>query len=151
MDLTLGSGWPFGGAQVPIRDAAGKLRIVRAPNSRRSAPPAVAGHRRGRKTSGRFSRPHQGKPIASEEIRELTEIKDGAVTLPDGLQGAHEALFFISSRSGMMVKRPAVGAEGFVLNHYDRAAVEGYLKNVGDRLMQALASQSSLRNFLRQP
>jgi len=30
-------------------------------------------------------------------------------------------LFFISSRSGMMVKRAAVGAEGFVLNHYDRA------------------------------
>ena len=38
----------------------------------------------------------------------------------------------------MMVKRAAFGAEGFVLNHYDRAAVESYLKNVGDRLMQAL-------------
>ena len=33
--------------------------------------------------------------------------------------------------------RAAVGAEGFVLNHYDRLAVEHYLKNVGDRLMQA--------------
>jgi hypothetical protein len=40
----------------------------------------------------------------------------------------------------MMVKRPAVGAEGFVLNHYDRPAVESYLKNVGDRLMQAFGA-----------
>jgi hypothetical protein len=46
-------------------------------------------------------------------------------------------LFFISSRSGMMVKRAAVGAEGFVLNHYDRAAVDHYLRAVGDRLLSA--------------
>ena len=27
MDLTLGSGWPFGGPHVPITQAAGRLRI----------------------------------------------------------------------------------------------------------------------------
>ena len=37
----------------------------------------------------------------------------------------------------MMVKRPALGAEGFVLDHYDRGALERYLESVGDRLMQA--------------
>jgi hypothetical protein len=31
MDLTLGSGWPYGGPQVPISQAAGKLRIERVP------------------------------------------------------------------------------------------------------------------------
>src|SRR5262249_7640556 len=35
------------------------------------------------------------------------------------------------------VKRPAVGAEGFVLDHYNRVAVDHYLKTIGDRLMQA--------------
>src|SRR5690348_15538690 len=29
MDLTLGSGWPFGGPQVPITEAASSLRVVR--------------------------------------------------------------------------------------------------------------------------
>ncbi len=29
MDLTLGSGWPYGGPNVPITEAAGKLRCVR--------------------------------------------------------------------------------------------------------------------------
>jgi hypothetical protein len=29
-DLTLGSGWPFGGPHIPITEAAGKLRLVSA-------------------------------------------------------------------------------------------------------------------------
>ena len=39
----------------------------------------------------------------------------------------------------MMVKRPAVGAEGFVLDHYDRAAIDNHLKFVGEKLLGALA------------
>ena len=60
--------------------------------------------------------------------------------LPDRAPHAREVLFFISSRTGMMVKRPAVGAEGFVLNHYDRAAVDHYLAAVGDRLLSAFGT-----------
>jgi hypothetical protein len=131
MDLTLGSGWPYGGPQVSVSDAAGKLRIVRTkiPEGARRLPVPSIGA--GEKLLAAFLR-------HGEEIRKLTEIKDGVATLPPGLQGSYEALFFVSSHTGMMVKRPAIGAEGFVLNHYDRVAVEGYLKNVGDRLLQAL-------------
>ena len=74
---------------------------------------------------------------ATEGLREVASISDGVLTLPDRSPRAREVLFFISSRSGMMVKRPAVGAEGFVLNHYDRAAVDHYLRAVGDRLLTA--------------
>ena len=38
------------------------------------------------------------------------------------------------------MKRAAVGAEGFVLDHYDRAAIDNHLKIVGDRLMQAFGA-----------
>lgn len=38
------------------------------------------------------------------------------------------------------MKRPAIGAEGFVLDHYDRGAIENYLRTTGDRLMQAFGS-----------
>jgi hypothetical protein len=72
------------------------------------------------------------------EIKELTSFHEGKILLPSGIHGEGEILFFIASRTGMMVKRPAFGAEGFVLNHYDRSAVESYLKNVGDPLLQAL-------------
>jgi len=141
MDLTLGSGWPFGGAQVPVRDAAGKLRVVRTrvpDGSRRMVVPDIGA---GEKFLAAFLARPQTQTATGEIVGELPEIREGAVTLPAGLQGPHEALFFISSRSGMMVKRPAVGAEGFVLNHYDRTAVEGYLSAVGDRLMGALRAQ----------
>jgi len=46
-------------------------------------------------------------------------------------------MFFIAGKSGMQVKRPAFGAEGYVLNHLDRPSVESYLKNTGDRLFSA--------------
>lgn len=131
MDLTLGSGWPYGGPQIPVSDAAGKLRIVRTrvPEGARRLPLPNIGT--GEKFLAAFL-------FRDRETSELADIKDGVANLPAGLNGVHEALFFISSRSGMMVKRPAVGAEGFVLNHYDGIAVDRYLKNVGDRLLQAL-------------
>ncbi len=52
--------------------------------------------------------------------REVTNVHDGAAWVPDLYQG--EVLFFLSSRTGQMVKRAAVGAEGFVVDHYDRTA-----------------------------
>jgi hypothetical protein len=142
MDLTLGSGWPFGGAQVPIQDAAGKLRIVRTRISAgaRNLPLPKIGL--GEKLLAIFLHTQN----SAEEPRELTEIKDEAVIIPAN-EASQEAIFFISSHTGMKVKRAAVGAEGFVLNHYDRGAVEGYLKNVGDRLMQALRPSSPYSIF----
>jgi len=46
-------------------------------------------------------------------------------------------LFFIASRTRQTVKRPAVGAEGWVLDHYDRAAIDTHLKIVGEPLLRA--------------
>jgi hypothetical protein len=87
-------------------------------------PPITAGE----KLLAVFLAQTQGQTIVPESVREITDLKDGAAWLPAGLEGTHEVLFFISSRTGMQVKRPAVGAEGYVLNHLDRAAAENYLK-----------------------
>jgi hypothetical protein len=131
MDLTLGSGWPFGGPSVPITEAAATLRSERVQvqtGTRRIPLPNLMP---GDKLLAVFS---------ADGLRELTDIHDGAVWLPAELQGPNEVLFFTSSRTGMQVKRPAVGAEGYVLNHLDKQATESYLKNVGDRLLQAFGS-----------
>jgi len=141
MDLTVGSGWPYGGPQVSIDDAAGMLRSERAKieaGSRRIAVPNISA---GEKLIAVFLVQPRGPSIDAESIRELTEIKDGVVQLPAGLDASHEVLFFISSRTGMQVKRPAIGAEGFVLDHLSRTGTENYLSKVGDRLMQAFGSQ----------
>lgn len=149
MDLTLGSGWPYGGPSVSIEDAASTLRTerVKVPsNSQRIAIPNVAP---GEKLLAVFAARMQGQAasqqtgpstLRADDLRELTDIHDGAVWLPAGVDQSQEILFFIASRTGMQVKRPAVGAEGYVLNHLDATATEHYLKNVGDRLMQAFSS-----------
>jgi len=142
MDLTLGSGWPYGGPQVPVNHAAGQLRLHRVKvdgDSRRIPLPSLVA---GEKLLAVFLARVQGQSISPENLQELSiapsQAPDNqAVELPAGANEPREVLFFISSRTGMMVKRPAVGAEGFVVDHYDAAAVEEYQKKVGDRLMQA--------------
>jgi len=139
VDITVGSGWPYGGPQVGITDAAGRLRIERAvvpPDIGRVPVPDI---RPGERLMAAFLAP--SSPAATTDgVREVTRVEEGVLLLPDRATRAREALFFISSRSGMMVKRPAVGAEGFVLNHYDRAAVDHYLHAVGDRLLSAFGA-----------
>ena len=140
MDLTLGSGWPFGGPQVSVDQASGMLRTERAKlesNSRRLPLPNISA---GEKFIAAFVVRPRGDSIDPDSIQELTDVKDGVVQLPAGLDGPREVLFFISSRTGMMVKRPAIGGEGFVLDHMSRSATDSYLSTVGDRLMQAFGS-----------
>jgi hypothetical protein len=146
MDLTLGSGWPYGGPSVSIEDAASTLRAERVKlqgNSRRVPIPNIAP---GERLLAVFAARMQGQAasqqtgpstLRADDVRELTDIHNGAVWLSGDLDSSHEVLFFIAGRTGMQVKRPAVGAEGYVLNHLDSTATEHYLKNVGDRLMQA--------------
>lgn len=136
MDLTLGSGWPFGGPSVSIDDAAGMLRTERVKvdgQTRRIPLPNITA---GEKLITVFLARTEGQKIDAASLREQTEIRDGALWLPANLDGANELLFFISGRTGMQVKRPAIGAEGYVLNHMDRTATENYLKNVGEPLLR---------------
>jgi hypothetical protein len=136
VDLTLGSGWPYGGPQVKIADAAGKLRVERTVVPTGTTRVAVPDIRAGERLMAAFLSPRA--PAANvQELSEVRDIADGVLRLADRAPERREVLFFISSRTGMMVKRPAVGAEGYVLNHYDRAAVDRYLKSVGSRLLTA--------------
>ena len=140
-DLTLGSGWPFGGPTVPIELAAGRLRYEHTKvdtNSRFVKLPAIGP---GEKFIAAFLARSEGTSFAPDSIRELTTIKDGYIEVGNISAGENEVLFFISGRTGMQVKRPAVGAEGFVLDHLNRAATDHYLKTVGEKLLQALGSK----------
>jgi hypothetical protein len=128
IDITLGSGWPFGGPNIPVTQAAGKLRADRVgiPAGAASIPVPSIGN--GEKLLAAF--------IGTQQI---STIRDGRLYLPKD-PAAKQAVFFISSRTGMQVKRPAVGAEGFVLDHYDRAAIEAHLAFTGEKLLQAFGT-----------
>jgi hypothetical protein len=129
MDLTLGSGWPFGGPHIPVTQAAGRLRVehVTVPAKTFSIPvPYIA---EGEKFIAAF--------LASGN-RRLTDIDRGLLRMPHDVDGPQVVLVFIASRTGQTVKRPAVGAEGFVLDHYDRSAIANHLKHAGEPMLKAL-------------
>ena len=141
VDITLGSGWPFGGPHIPVTQAAGVMRVEMAaiPAGARSiAVPAIS---TGEKLLAIFVVPGSASHPDFTQARQLSSIQDGRLQLPADLSGSLTVLFYISSRTGMMVKRPSTGGEGFVLDHYDAAAIDTHLHAVGDRLLQAFDGQ----------
>ena len=139
LDLTLGSGWPYGGPMVPISDSAGMLRIQRVKVENSTQPILLPDLSEGEHLIAMFLGRHEPGASKPESFVEAPITPGGTVSLPPGMKG--EAIFFISSPTGQQVKRAAVGAEGFVVNHYDGTAVDHYLNNVGDRLLQAFDQQ----------
>ena len=136
-DLTLGSGWSFGGAKTPITEAAGQLRVERVKievGTKRVPVPSMIPSE---KLMSVFLAKPGGNTIAESDLTELSDFSDDNVYLPAPAATVSEVLFFISGKSGMQVKRPSFGAEGYVLNHLDKPSVENYLKSTGDRLFQA--------------
>ena len=73
------------------------------------------------------------KTALEGERLEIAELSPGGwgLKMDESFRRCFDAgynrVVFIGSRTGMMVKRPAVGAEGFVLDHYGRGPVDRYL------------------------
>lgn len=139
VDLTLGSGWPYGGPNIPIDLAAGKLRVVAVPlPSPESALPKL----------------NEGDSFIAAFVANGTPQHYDAATaqrvsgdvLPNALQPSSGAvpqveLFFFSSHTRQQVKRAANGGEGFVLDHMSKAAIETYLNTRGDALLGGFSAK----------
>ena len=136
MDITLGSGWSFGGPYIPLALAAARLR-----SDRFEIPPA--------KTSVARPAPYEGESLITAFIargalretdpasfRELDISGEGPIPLPQG-DGPRTLVFYFSGHTGQVVKRAAYGAEGYVLDHFSRAAIETHLREAGDKLLAA--------------
>jgi hypothetical protein len=137
LDITLGSGWPYGGPATTLEEAANCLRVLELP-----VPP------------GATSLP-AFKPIEGESIISISLV-DGepkhwdaasAHTLQPNFAGAfpqssvsRTALVFIAGRTRQTVKRAAVGAEGWVLDPFSHQAVATHLEAVGEPLLRAFGS-----------
>ena len=136
VDITLTSGWPFGGPHIPVTQAAGELRVESIPVPPGTDSVVVPGIDTGEHLIAVFLAPVVAGQPSLASAKQVSTIVNGRlqISAPDV---ASQMIFFISSRTGMMVNRPAVGAEGFVLDHYDQKAIETHLRAVGSRLLQA--------------
>jgi alpha-L-rhamnosidase len=137
VSITLGSGWPWGGAWVPISEAAGRLRVVAVPVEGGEDSVAIPSIGNGEAMLAAFLASGTPGHYAAEHTERDDDISRGRLRLPAGATRPHVVLFFISSRTGQQVKRAAAGAEGFVIDHLSAAAVQDHLKNVAEPLLQA--------------
>lgn len=136
VDVTLGSGWPLGGPHIPITQAAGKLRVETltiAPGATYAlAPTMEAGEAR----IDAYLMPARATASDMAHAQPIAAPVEGRYSFEASSQPRMLACF-IASRTGMVVKRPSVGAEGFVLDHYDASATATHLQAVDDKLLSA--------------
>jgi len=137
------SRWAAAGRLVdrtsPITQAAGEMRVVKVAIPSQAKSIAVPNFAAGEQLVATFLVPSSGNGLAYNRAKQVTDaaIENGRLQIPTQLDSGSNAVFFIASRTGMKVKRPAIGAEGFVLDHYDQHAIETHLHAVGDRLLEA--------------
>ena len=126
VDLTLGTGWPFGGPQVDVRHAASQLVVSQIKVSR------------GARVEGPLLPPD---PDIQPNARLLSVLAFGDRTgysdLSPLLQGNsldwqateddYTLYLVFDGKTGQLVKRAAPGGEGFTVDHYSRSALDRYL------------------------
>jgi hypothetical protein len=144
LDLTLGSGWPYGGPFVTPDLGARRLRLV----STDVAGPRVF--------------PWDYAPLLGEGDRPtalvLAPVGDDGSAKTDGARvleharrqvaagvdvppGRWRLMLFVDSPTGMEVKRPTFGMEGLVIDHHNREAMDLFLRAAGDRVLDAVGAE----------
>jgi hypothetical protein len=125
IDVTLCSGWPYGGPDTTLEDASTRLRIAEI-----SLAPG--------QTAPLLPQPAEGETLLS------TAIVSGAPKHwhlgPVDPSGPRTALLFFQSHTRQQVKRAAVGAEGYVLDPFSKQAVANHLAKVGEPLVKAFGA-----------
>jgi hypothetical protein len=135
VDVTLGSGWPYGGPATTLAEAAGCLRVAEravAPGTT-SVPAVKLAEGESVVSISLVNGEPQHWTASTEQL--LVQTNDfPPSTAP------RTALVFIASHTGQQVKRAAVGAEGWVLDPFSHQAVATHLHAVGEPLVKAFGS-----------
>lgn len=142
VDMTLGSGWPFGGPHVSVADSAGRLlqRVAEVPAGAASvALPALAS---GEQLLAAFIGAGNAKAFDAARLRPIAAAPAAAGRAAVAPAGEPRvAVFYVASHTGQQVKRPSLGAEGFVLDHLNRRAIDNHLRVVGEPLLKAFGDK----------
>ncbi len=137
-DLTLGSGWPFGGPYVSDRYAARRLHwecVELPPQEERVRYESTF-------TGDRLIAAYLGAGSIQEmptEWRYLSAAR--TIPLPPIGHGPRVLLLAVSRLTGQNVKRASAGAEGLVLDHYSAQAVQMHLDAVSEPLLKAAGAE----------
>jgi hypothetical protein len=138
VDVTLGSGWPYGDPAITLEEAAGHLRIAQVPVPSNST--SVAAPKLAEGESFLYASLVTGEPKHWDATSAHPLATTGDTISVPSASTPRTALFFISSHTGQQVKRAAVGAEGWVLDPFSHQAVATHLQAVGEPLVKAFGN-----------
>ena len=132
LDVTLGSGWSYGGAHIGDEHAARRLHW-----ERRDLGPAPLDVELGPAWPGdELVTVHLGEGLPPSGWERLRP-EGGLLRIPAG-RGPRTVLIAWSRTTGQQVKRAAAGAEGPVVDHLDADAVRHHLDVVGGAVLEAV-------------
>jgi len=143
VDLNTGTGWPFGGPQVKVEQAATKLITQKYT--------IKAGDKLTEPVKVKETKQDAAKLQAltaygkNGEVLNLQNQLDGKANLNwSPTTGIWDVYAVFAGKTRQLVKRAAPGGEGFTLDHLDKNAVGVYL----DRFDKAFANKSKgIRSF----
>ena len=137
-DLTLGSGWSFGGPHITADLAARCLHWDR----REIQPGPLAVPVVSAWPGDQLVAAYVGSGSIQEQPDDWTQLAvvDQMIMVPAGA-GPRQVLIASSRVTGQNVKRAAAGAEGPVLDHYRAAATRAHLREFGNRLLDAVPAE----------
>ncbi len=126
IDLTTGTGWPFGGPQVRQEDAATKIlfRVFRLGGGQPATDTIVPVDPKHRSAVLQSLTAYQE---AGEPLLLMDRVaEDGTLDWVAG-PGEWELYAIFAENTGQKVKRAAPGGEGLTLNHFSDGALHHYL------------------------
>ena len=150
-DFTLGSGWPYGGPFIPIKLAARQARVliqeIVGPGSFSwLLTPELA---ESESIIAALAVPvlPTGQPgiqqsrVITDQIKQETKYGDligiGFESWPIP-PGQWRIMVFVDSPTGQQVKRPTLGMEGYVIDHFNREAMDLFLEAAGTQVLNGI-------------
>lgn len=137
-DLTLGTGWSFGGPHITDATAARRLSW-----DRRDIAPSGATIQVPQGWPGdEFLAAYVGDGSIQEPPTQFDylPVSDGRIQIPVG-RGPRVLLLCTTRLTGQQVKRAAAGAEGPVLDHYSLDATRAHIAAVCDPFLDAVPAE----------
>jgi hypothetical protein len=139
-DVTLGSGWSYGGPHIGTDLAARQLHWDRREIGAAAYDvPIVEAWPGDEFVAAYVGDGSAGAPSSYVEV----PARDGTIHVPAGGQ-PREVLIATSRVTGQNVKRAAAGAEGHTLDHYSTAAAEEHIRVVAEPLLKAAGTVGSV-------
>ncbi|MDR1417267.1 MAG: hypothetical protein LBJ57_07625, partial [Prevotellaceae bacterium] len=138
VDMNTGTGWPFGGPQVGIADAAGKVIFRRyALSSGEKLSEKVAVDDPKQKEVASLLRLMAFEKSTGKKLDLTAKVSTDGALLWVAPKGRWELVAVFSGKTLQQVKRAAPGGEGYVMDHLSKAAVDSYLKRFDEAFAQS--------------